>query len=69
MHGYIGVHASAFPMVPLVGQAAADFVRLRATLTGPLEEPEITVSALGGLTQGIKDALKGAGKTVKGIFR
>ncbi len=56
-------------MVPLVGQAAADFVSLRASLTGPLEEPEITVSALGGLTQGVKDALKGAGKTIKGIFR
>jgi hypothetical protein len=56
-------------MVPLVGKAAADFVSLRATLKGPLDDPEITVSALGGLTQGVKDALKGAGKSIKGIFR
>jgi hypothetical protein len=55
-------------MVPIVGKAAAKFVSLHATLEGPLDQPEITVSPLGGLTKGIKDALKEAGKTIKGVF-
>jgi len=55
-------------MVPIVGKAAAKFVSMRAILTGPLDNPEISVYALGGLTKGIKDALKGAGKTIEGVF-
>jgi len=55
-------------MVPIVGKAAAKFVSLHATFEGPLAQPEISVYALGGLTKGVKDALKGAGKTIKGIF-
>jgi len=61
-----GTASEVLGLVPVVGKTAADLISMRASLEGPMENPNIQVRPLGGVTDGIRNALRGAGKTVEG---
>jgi len=56
-------------VVPIVGGTASDLASFNAIITGPLDDPEFSISALGGLPRNIKNAFKDAGRSIKGIFK
>ena len=62
----LGTVSTAMGAVPLVGKVAASLTEIRFNVSGPWEDPRVSIIPGQGIADSIQDQARGVGSTIKG---